>query len=230
MTFLDVVGGQRTFFYRDFGVFTYPVAQYFRECFWRGELPLWNPLNNCGVPLLAQWNTAVLYPPSLFYLLFPLSWSLGVFNLGHLFFAGLGMYLLARRWTGNPLAAAVAGLAFGFNGLSWHMLMWVSNLAHLGVDAPGVVLRTRCLAARRTQFVRGCRRRRDANVEEIGRAGDHSFLQFGVWLGALWLCQWLRREVLRGERMSAWCWRWARWWRVWPRPNCCRSCDDLPAI
>ncbi len=31
VTFLDVVGGQRTFFYRDFGVFTYLMAQYFRE-------------------------------------------------------------------------------------------------------------------------------------------------------------------------------------------------------
>ena len=71
----------------------------------------------------------MLYPPSLFYLVFPLSWSLGVFNVAHLFFAGMGMYFLARRWTGNNFAAAVAGTAFAFNGLSWHMLMWISNLA-----------------------------------------------------------------------------------------------------
>ncbi|MDB6068422.1 MAG: hypothetical protein JWR26_4630 [Pedosphaera sp.] len=129
VTFFDVVSGQGTFFYRDFGVFTYPVAHYQRECFWRGELPLWNPLNNFGVPFLAQWNTSALYPPSLFYMVFPLSWSLGVFGLGHLFFAGMGMYFLARRWTGNSTAAAVAGAAFAFNGLTWHMLAWVSNLA-----------------------------------------------------------------------------------------------------
>ena len=129
LTFLEVLTGQQTFFYRDFGVFTYPVAHYQRECFWRGEVPLWNPLNNCGIPFLAQWNTSVLYPLSLFYLVFPLSWSLGVFGLGHLFLAGMGMYFLARRWTGNQLAAAVAGVAFAFNGLSWHMLVWVSNLA-----------------------------------------------------------------------------------------------------
>jgi hypothetical protein len=129
VTFPGVLAGQETFFQRDFGVFTYPVAQYFRECFWRGELPLWNPFNECGVPLLAQWNTAILYPPSLFYLVFPLSWSLGAFNVAHLFWAGLGMYFLARRWTGNALAASVAGMVFGFNGLSWHMLIWISNLA-----------------------------------------------------------------------------------------------------
>jgi hypothetical protein len=127
-TFPEVVTGQASFFYRDFGAFTYPIAHYYRECFWRGELPLWNPLNDCGLPLLAQWNTAMLYPPSLFYLLLPLSWSLGVLGLIHLFFAGMGMFLLARRWTGNPLAAAVSGAAFAFNGLTWHMLVWISNL------------------------------------------------------------------------------------------------------
>lgn len=129
LTFFNVVTGQETFFYRDFGVYTYPVAQYQRECFWRGELPLWNPLNYCGIPMLAQWNTSTLYPPCLFYLLFPLSWSLGVFNVAHLFLAGMGMYFLARRWLGNNFAACVAGVGFAFNGLSWSMLVWISNLA-----------------------------------------------------------------------------------------------------
>jgi len=132
ITFFRVVSGQETFFYRDFGVFGYPLAYYHREAFWRGELPLWNPLNNCGLPFLAQWNTLTLYPLSLFYLLFPLSWSLGVFNLGHLFLAGLGMYFLARRWTGNNLAASFAGLAFAFNGLTWQSLMWPNNIVALG--------------------------------------------------------------------------------------------------
>src|SRR5208337_5209578 len=66
--------GFQTFVYRDFGLFSYPIAYHFRESFWHGELPLWNPLSNCGAPFLAQWNTQVLYPPALFYLLLPLSW------------------------------------------------------------------------------------------------------------------------------------------------------------
>ena len=128
-SFAPVVLGRETFFYRDYGLFTFPVVHYIRDCFWRGELPLWNPYNNCGVPMLAQWNTSVLYPPSLFYLLLPDVWALGVFQLAHLIFAGLGAYLLARKWTGNNLAGGVAGLAFALNGLSLHMLMWISNLA-----------------------------------------------------------------------------------------------------
>ena len=127
--FPKLFAGSETFFYRDYGLFTYPVAHYFRECFWRGELPLWNPYNNCGIPLLAQWNTSLLYPPSLFYLVLPLQWSLGVFNLGHLLFAGMGMYYLARRQAGGNFAGCVAGILFAFNGLSLHMIMWISNLA-----------------------------------------------------------------------------------------------------
>ena len=66
-------------------------------------------------------------------------WSLNVFCLGHLFLAGMGMYFLARRWIGNPLAAAVAGVIFAYNGLTWHSLMWPNNIAALGW-MPWVVL------------------------------------------------------------------------------------------
>src|SRR4051794_2321804 len=77
--FFGVLSGKGVFYYRDAGLLCSPVAYYQRECFWRGELPLWNPLSNFGTPFLAQWNTMVLYPFSLFYLIFPVPWSLGVF-------------------------------------------------------------------------------------------------------------------------------------------------------
>ncbi len=140
-SFPQVVAGFETFFYHDFSSFGYPLALYFRESFWRGALPLWNPLSYCGLPFLAQWNTMTLYPFSLFYLLLPLSWSLGMFNLAHLFLAGLGMYFLAFRWTENRLAASVGGIIFAFNGLTWHALMWPNNIAALGW-MPWVVLAT----------------------------------------------------------------------------------------
>src|ERR1700709_859173 len=81
--FPDVVLGVQTFVARDFGFFAYPLAHFQQECFRHGELPLWNPYNNCGVPFLAQWNTMPLYPPALFYLALPLTWSLGMFSLLH---------------------------------------------------------------------------------------------------------------------------------------------------
>src|SRR5438034_7345821 len=135
----EVVLGMRTFFFRDFGFFGYPLAFHHRESIWHGEIPLWNPFNNCGLPFLAQWNAMVLYPGSLFYLVLPLSWTLGVFCLLHQFLAGLGMYFLAHNWTGNRLGAMVAGTVFAFNGLTLNSLMWPNNIAALGW-MPWVVL------------------------------------------------------------------------------------------
>src|SRR5690348_5516297 len=57
VAFPEVISGSHTFFYRDFGLFGYPLSHYVRQSIWRGELPLWNPLNDCGMPFLAQWNT-----------------------------------------------------------------------------------------------------------------------------------------------------------------------------
>jgi hypothetical protein len=128
-TFPGVLLGGTTFIIRDFGLFSYPVAYFHRQCFWRGELPLWNPFNNCGLPFLAQWNTLTLYPLSLIYLLLPLKWSLSFFCLTHLYWGGLGMYFLAQRWTNNRLAAGLAGVIFSFNGLTLNFLMWPSHVA-----------------------------------------------------------------------------------------------------
>src|ERR1700722_14748967 len=127
----QVLIGLQTFVYRDFGFYAYPVAYHLRESFWRGEIPLWNPLNDCGEPFLAQWNTQAFYPPVLFYLIFPLSWSLGGVCLLHLFWGGLGIYFLARHWTGNTFAAAFAGIAFAFNGLMLNSLMWPATIPGL---------------------------------------------------------------------------------------------------
>ncbi len=124
-----VILGQQTLVYRDFGLFSYPAAWFQRECFWRGELPFWNPWHHCGLPFLAQWNTMPLYPGAVIYLLLPLTWSLPFFCFLHIFWGGMGMYLLARRWTGHTVAAALAGIIFAFNGLSLNFLMWPSHIA-----------------------------------------------------------------------------------------------------
>jgi hypothetical protein len=127
--FWNVLLGFDTFAVRDWGLFSYPVASFHKECFWRGEWPVWNPYSCCGTPFLAQFNTLALYPLSLVYLLLPLTWSLPAFCLLHVFLGGMGMYFLARRWTGSQAAGALAGVAFSFNGLSLDFLMWPSHIA-----------------------------------------------------------------------------------------------------
>ncbi len=187
--------GFQTFVYRDFGLFSYPIAYHFRESFWRGEFPLWNPLSNCGTPFLAQWNTQVLYPPALFYLLLPLSWSLGVFCLLHLFWGGLGMFFLARQWTQNPLAAAFAGIVFAFNGLMLSSLIWPATIAGLGW-MPWVVWLTERAGREGGRILIASAL---AGALQMLSGGTEVVLLTWVWLGASTLLTFLHSDGPRGK-------------------------------
>lgn len=131
IAFWPVVSGAESFFYRDYGVLGYPFVSYAKERFLAGEFPWWNPYSNTGAPFAAQWGTMCFYPGSLIYVLLPLPWSLGLFSLVHLWFAGMGMRWLAVKWTGSPAAGAVAAVAFVFNGAVLGALMWPNWVAAL---------------------------------------------------------------------------------------------------
>ncbi len=188
--FPQVVLGLESFVARDFGFFAYPLAHFQRDCFWHGELPFWNPYNNCGIPFLAQWNTMPLYPPSLIYLTLPLDWALSFFSLAHLWWAGIGMYFLARRWTGNNFAAAFAGTVFAFNGFTLNLLMWPSHIATFSW-MPWVMLATE-LAWReggRKIFLAGI-----VGALQMLAGGPETILLTWLVVAAFWLQQFIANE------------------------------------
>ena len=191
-----IVAGLEAFTYGDAGQFAYPVAFYHREAFWRGELPLWNPSSSCGIPFLAQWNTLVLYPPSLFYVLFPLPWSFGVFCLGHLFLGGMGMYLLAHRYVGNRLAAAVAGTAFAFNGLTWYGIMWPQIIAALAW-MPWTVMAMGCACRAGGRMIALAA---IAAAMQLLSGGAEVVLQTWMILGVFWLANLFCRDAEAAAR------------------------------
>jgi hypothetical protein len=164
---LDVVFGTHSFFYRDFGLFGYPNAL-LKQSLWRGG-SLWNPLSNCGLPFLAQWNTMALC--LLAFMCCCRCPGRSAFSIWRICFSPVSeCMLLARRWTQNELAAGLAGAAFAFNGLTSK-----SHVAqqHRGVwmDAVGGVVR-RTRVERRKKKVAGLRRRDCAAI--VGRcSGDH---------------------------------------------------------
>ncbi len=81
----------------------------------QGHLPLWNPLVGMGAPLLANYQSALLYPPNLLLLMDP-AWGSTLLVMLHLMLAGAGTALLARRLGMDRLGQCVAGLAFGLSG------------------------------------------------------------------------------------------------------------------
>jgi hypothetical protein len=88
-----------------------------------GHLPLWNPLVGMGAPLLANYQSALIYPPYWFHFLMYILGGIGLMAWGqalmvvfHLIVAGVGMVKLARRLGLNRLAQTVSGLAFSLSG------------------------------------------------------------------------------------------------------------------
>ncbi len=49
----------------DVVTFVHPKYALVQRCLENGEWPLWNPLELTGMPLLANYQTAVFYPPRL---------------------------------------------------------------------------------------------------------------------------------------------------------------------
>lgn len=130
--FWDVLLGVRSFYFRDFALFGYPLALEVKRSYLSGEIPFWNPYNNCGIPFLAQWNTMALYPGSLFCILLPMPWALNVFCVAHLVLGAFGMRRLLLKWTSDERAANLSGVLFAFNGFALCCLMWPNNVAAWG--------------------------------------------------------------------------------------------------
>lgn len=100
------------------------------------EWPLWNPYSFTGTPLLANYQSAVLYPLN-FLLLLPKYFGWGLFIFSQTLIAALGMYLLLSLWLPSKLARLTGSLIFTLGGL---MTTWtefgtaVHGIAYLPIS------------------------------------------------------------------------------------------------
>lgn len=124
VSFGPVLLGQKTFFYRDYGVMGYPTMVFLADAIASGQFPLWNPYSNMGAPYLAQWGTMVCYPPSYLMALLPQPWGLNLFCLVHLWMGAVGAFLLCRRLVFARWPSAFAAFAFLYSGVTLASLTW----------------------------------------------------------------------------------------------------------
>lgn len=81
-----------------------------------GNLPLWNPSWFCGEPFLASQTFMPFYPPAWLSRLFFFPYAFNLQYPLHLVLASLVMGWACRRRGLSPVAAALAGLSWGFGG------------------------------------------------------------------------------------------------------------------
>ncbi len=87
-----------------------------KEMILAGHIPAWNPMLGMGAPLLANYQSALLYPPNWLLLATDVSWGQTLLVMLHLIWAGIGMALLVRALGRGVLAQCIAGLAFAMSG------------------------------------------------------------------------------------------------------------------
>ncbi len=119
--------------------FLFPTYRFAAAQLQQGTLPLWNPTLYAGAPFISDIQAGFLYPPNL--LLF---WSWPNFDywvmqalaIGHLYWTGLGLYVLLRTWQwpqqtvlSRP-AALFGALAFQFSD---PLLVHLGNLNLIAV-------------------------------------------------------------------------------------------------
>lgn len=99
-----------------------PWLEFNRQMIRQGRLPLWNPYAGCGVPHLANGQSAVFDPFSLFAYLGTVPKALGWMAAARLWVAGMGMFLLAVWWGLGPWGRWFAGLVYPFCGF---LIVWL---------------------------------------------------------------------------------------------------------
>jgi hypothetical protein len=95
-----------------------------------GNLALWNPHIFSGAPFFGGFQSALLYPPNLLFLMLPLSKAINVSIVLHVVFIGFFMYL----WTGarglHPLAALFSSVLVMFSG-PYFLHIYAGHLSNL---------------------------------------------------------------------------------------------------
>lgn len=94
----------------------YPWRHFAFEQVLAGSLPTWNPYLGGGAPLLANYQTALFYPPNWLHLILPNAYAMSLIALAHVFWAALGMWLFSGTLGLSPLGRSVSMLAFALSG------------------------------------------------------------------------------------------------------------------
>lgn len=104
-----------------------------------GNLPIWNPYNFSGTPLLANFQSAVFYPLNILFFIFSfdLAWGLLVFLQPVL--AGFFLYLYLRFLKVSKIGSLLGSLCFSFGSYSIVWLEW-NTIIHTILWLPLILL------------------------------------------------------------------------------------------
>src|SRR3989339_1056790 len=122
--FAKFLTGETVFAFKDLSRYFYPLRYLMVEQVKSGTIPLWNPYNFCGYPLIATLQIGFFYPLSLIHYLLPFNLAFNYYTILHYFLAACFMYLMLRHFLLSYWASFYGGIIFTFFGF----LISVSNM------------------------------------------------------------------------------------------------------
>ncbi|MGH7485033.1 MAG: hypothetical protein ACREMY_05410, partial [bacterium] len=112
------------------GVIYYlPMHRLVAEALRSGQMPVWNPFQFSGSPLLATAQPAPFYPLEAFFLAFPASVANNLYVVCNYSIAALGTFFLVRRLVRDAAGGCVAALVFVSSGFMYGQISHQSVVA-----------------------------------------------------------------------------------------------------
>jgi len=103
------------------------------------ELPLWNPYNLAGTPLLANHQSATFYPLNLFFFLSPFNFSWSVLIALQPLLAGIFIFFYLANFKLNKWASILGAISFSFSGFFIAWMEW-GTVLHSALWLPLILL------------------------------------------------------------------------------------------
>lgn len=128
--FWPMISGQTVCGFRDSAYLYYPLFKWIDSVWASGEIPLWNPYCNYGLPVVGDGSSSVFYPGKLIFLCRFLSYPsrYGIYLSIHVLIAAVGAYRFARTMKANQAGATLAAISYAFGG---SVLFQVTNVIYL---------------------------------------------------------------------------------------------------
>ena len=117
----------------------YPWKELVVDNLFKLSLPLWNPYEMAGKPLLANFQSGVFYPLNVIFILKPFYVSWSIFVISQMFLSGIFLYLYLKNLKLSSISCLVGAICYTFSGFSIAWLEW-GTILHTVLWLPLVLL------------------------------------------------------------------------------------------
>ncbi len=112
-----------------------------------GRLPLWNPYNFSGTPLLANFQSQVMSPLTILYMVLPQTLAWTIILILQPILGAVFVYLYMQKIGKSQPASMISAVAWNFSGFAsvwmefttiWHTIVWLPFFLYMIEDMIGV--------------------------------------------------------------------------------------------